>query len=164
VRGIFESNSLEGAVAAVQRAHRAIPANIMLATPQGPANLEVTLDDVHVIRDDASAGIGHTNHCKHPALTAINCEFPELIQSHARDRRLQELIDFGDKHGASLETIMGALRDHQDCPRSICRHANDDPTTGFWQTVFSVIIETDERRMHVTRGTPCDRPYETYSL
>ena len=37
VRGIYESSSLEAAVAAVRRAERAIPANIILTTPQGPA-------------------------------------------------------------------------------------------------------------------------------
>jgi isopenicillin-N N-acyltransferase-like protein len=164
VRGIYESGSLADAVTAVRRAHRAIPANIMLATPQGPADLEVTIDDIHVIRDQESAGIAHTNHCKHPALEATNRQFPELIQSHARDRRMHELIDFRAGKGSSMETIKDALRDHEDYPRSICRHANDDPVTGFWQTVFSVIIETDQRRMHITRGTPCDHPYETYSM
>ncbi len=164
VRGIYESESLESAVTAVWRAHRAIPANIMLATPEGPADLEVTIDDIHVVRDKESAGIAHTNHCKHPALAATNRQFPELIQSYARDRRIHELIDFRAGNGSSLETIMDALRDHKDNPRSICRHANDDPITGFWETVFSVIIETDQRRMHISRGTPCNHPYESYSL
>ena len=36
VRGIYESDSLDGTVAAVRQAERAIPANLMLATPQGP--------------------------------------------------------------------------------------------------------------------------------
>lgn len=48
--------------------------------------------------------------------------------------------------------------------RSIWRRANNDPKTGFWQTVFSVIIEPGERRMHVSRGTPCEHPHETYEL
>lgn len=164
VRRIYESRSLDDAVTAVQRATRAIPANIMLATPQGAADLEVTLEVVHVLRDQQKAGIAHTNHCQHPALSANNGLFPELIQSHSRSRRIQELIDFGAADGPSLKTVMAALRDHDNYPRSICRHTNDDPSTGFWQTTFSVIIETDERRMHISRGTPCDHPYETYAL
>lgn len=164
VRGIYESDSLEGAVAAVGRATRAIPANIMLATPQGPADLEVTMEDVHVLRSEHAAGIAHTNHCQHPALAANNKQFPELIQSHARSRRIAELIDFHDAGDTSLEKVKAALRDHDNYPRSICRHTNDDPRTGFWQTTFSVIIEPDQRRMHVSRGTPCDHPYQTYSL
>ena len=63
-----------------------------------------------------------------------------------------------------LEAVKMALQDHEGHPRSICRHPNGDPQTGYWQTVFSVIIEPDRRRMHVSRGTPCERPYETYEL
>ncbi|MBI2200840.1 MAG: peptidase C45, partial [Armatimonadetes bacterium] len=39
VRGIYEATSLVGAVSAVRRARRAIPANILMSTPQGPADL-----------------------------------------------------------------------------------------------------------------------------
>ncbi|MCE9527434.1 MAG: C45 family peptidase [Planctomycetales bacterium] len=163
VRGIYEADSLEGAVQAVRRAERAIPANIMLSTPQGAADLEVTLDDVHVLQDKAAGGVTHTNHCRHPELQAINGQFPELIQSHERQRRIDQLLDLPQR-SATLEEVKKLLRDHEGYPRSICRHANDDPKTGFWETVFSVIIEPESRRMHVSRGTPCQHPYEVYTL
>jgi isopenicillin-N N-acyltransferase like protein len=164
VRGIYASDSLEGAVEAVRRAERAIPANIMLTTPQGPADLEVTLDAVHVLRDEGLGRLTHTNHCRHPDLTPINETFPELIQSRSRQRRIDQLLD--DHSGASLAVrdVERLLRDHDGYPRSICRHANDDPLTGFWQTVFSVIIEPEARQMHIARGVPCRRQYETYGM
>ena len=116
-------------------------------------------------RPDGGGGlVTHTNHCEHPELVAINEDFPELIQSHARKRRIGEIVGAGTDAGASLDEVQTALRDHQDHPRSICRHSNDDPNTGFWQTVFSVIIEPEQRRMHVSRGTPCDHSYETYEM
>jgi isopenicillin-N N-acyltransferase-like protein len=164
VRGIYEADSLEGAVDSVRRARRVIPANIMLTTPEGPADLEVTIDDVHVLRAAEAAGIAHTNHCLHPALQPTNEQFPELIQSHARQERIDLLLDFAGGHRPSVPEIQAALRDHQGYPHSICRHANDDPATGGWRTVFSVIIEPGERRMHVSRGTPCDHAYEVYQL
>lgn len=162
VRGIYESDSLDGAVGAVRRAERAIPANIMLATPQGPADLEVTLDDVHVLAGEQGR-LTHANHCKHPDLLAVNDEFPQLIESYPRQQRIDKLLSAA---GAplGLEAAKTALQDHEGHPRSICRHANDDPQTGYWQTVFSVIIEPDQQRMHVSRGTPCDHSYETYEL
>jgi len=162
VRGIYESNSLAGAIEAVRRAQRAIPANIMLATPQGPADLEVTLDDVHVLSGEQGQ-VAHANHSKHPELLAINGAFPELIESYPRQQRIEKLLQAA---GAplSVEAVKRALQDHEGHPRSICRHANDDPQTGEWQTVFSVIIEPDQQRMHVSRGTPCEHPYETYLL
>ena len=161
VRGIYETSSLDGAAEAVRRARRAIPANIILATPEGPADLEVTIDNVHVLR--AAERMSHTNHCLHPGLTAINNDFPELIQSKPRKRRIDELLDRFEGP-PSLQDVKSALTDHDNHPYSICRHVNDDPITGFWQSVFSVIIEPDSGQMHVSRGTPCDHPYETYLL
>ena len=163
LRGIYEATSLEGAIQAVQGAERAIPANIMLATPQGPADLEVTLDDVYVLVDEGSGRVTHTNHCLHRDLIGINDDFPELIQSQPRKRRIDELLA-NCGQDTKLDGVQSLLSDHQGFPRSICRHSNDDPDTGFWQTVFSVVIEPNSRQMHVSRGTPCDHPYEIYRL
>ena len=163
VRAMFETGSLQAAVAAVRRAHRAIPANIIVATPQGPADLEVTLDDVHVIADRGTGLVTHTNHCEHPALLPINAEFPDLIQSRARKVRIGHLLNQMHRPFA-LEALKTALRDHENHPRSICRHPNADAGTGYWATVFSVLIEADAGRMHVSRGNPCEQPYETYVL
>jgi isopenicillin-N N-acyltransferase-like protein len=163
VRGIYEADSLKGAVKAVRRADRAIPANIMLSTPQGPADLEVTLDHVHVLQDASLGGVTHANHCRHPDLLAINEQFPELIQSHDRQRRIDQLLNL--PHGSpDLVELKKLLCDHEGYPRSICRHANDDAKTGIWETVFSVIIEPQARRMHISRGTPCEHPHEVYTL
>ena len=161
LRELFEARTLEEAADSVRRAHRAIPANIMLATPDGPADLEVTIDNVHVLRPDNDQSITHSNHCVHPELTPINDNFPELIQSHARKRRIDNLIASTTGAIDELKTI---LRDHDDHPTSICRHENDDPANGFWVTVFALIIEPSERRMHITRGTPCNNDFETYEL
>lgn len=163
LRGIYESTSLDEAVEAVRRARRAIPANIMMATPQGPADLEITVDDVHVLRPDGRNWITHTNHCQHPDLCAINDDFPELIESHPRKNRIDELLS--ETEGPiSIRQVKGFLCDHDNHPRSICRHQNEDETTGTWQTVFSVVISPAQRRMHITRGTPCNRPYERYEF
>lgn len=162
VRGIYETDSLEGAVAAVSRAERAIPANIMLTTRQGPADLEVTIDDVRVLRDPQNRQVTHTNHCRHPDLRHFDEQFPELAQSHARQDRVDRLLAAGGDD--DLARIQSALRDHDGRPRSICRHPNDDPTIGHWCTVFSVIIQPDARRMWLTRGAPCERPYELYEM
>ena len=162
VRGIYEATSLPGAVDAVRRAERAIAANIMLATPQGPADLEVTLDEVFVLGEKRGL-VTHANHCLHAQLADVNDAFAELIQSHSRQARIDKLLRT-DRGPLGLHALKKALADHEGYPRSICRHPNDDPETGYWQTVFSVIIEADQRRMHVARGTPCDHAYETYSL
>jgi isopenicillin-N N-acyltransferase-like protein len=164
VRGIYEATTLSEAADAFRRAERAIPANVMLTTPEGPADLEITLDHVHVLTDRTGGLVTHTNHCRHPELVAINDRFPELIQSHARQARIDRLLSSVIGGATSVEALQNALRDHDGHPRSICRHANDDPQYGFWKTVFSVIIEPESRQMHITRGNPCEMPYETYRM
>jgi hypothetical protein len=59
--------------------------------------------------------------------------------------------------------VAGVLRDHVNAPTSICAHPvpddpNDGPTTG------SVIIELEERRMHVCAGRPCENAYRVVTL
>jgi isopenicillin-N N-acyltransferase like protein len=163
VRAIYESDNLDQAIDAVRRAERAIPANILLATPQGPADLEVTIDDVHVLHDPGTGIVTHTNHCLHPDLVPINRDFPELIESHPRKRRIDALLA-GAPQPPRLEDLQNALRDHDSAPCSICRHPNDHPETGFWVSVFSVIIEANAGHMHVSRGNPCETDYEIYTL
>lgn len=163
LREIYEARSLAEAVQAVSRAHRAIPANIMLATPDGPADLEVTFDNVHVLRDEETGYMTHTNHCLHPDLLCNNDRFPELIESHPRISRLSELL--GKHRGKfTCKDVQRLLADHDNHPRSICRHQNEHPTHGFWATVFSLVIQPTRNRMYVTRGTPCDHPFERYAL
>jgi len=162
LRELFSATSLDEAVAAVERAERVIPANIMLSTPQGPADLEVGIDGVYVLRDgDARPVVTHTNHCLHPRLRAIAERYGDLAQSRARKARIDALLD---TLPIGFDEAQSALRDHAGYPRSICRHQNDDAETGWWQTVVSVVIEPRERRMHVTRGNPCQWPFETYAL
>jgi isopenicillin-N N-acyltransferase-like protein len=163
VRGIYQSRSLEQAVEAVRRAERAIPANILLSTPQGLADLEVTIDDVHVLHSADNGVLTHANHCLHPQLTPVKPEFDDLMQSCERQRRMDELLSTA-AHPFSLEQLQSVLSDHDEYPTSICRHPNEDPTTGYCRSVFSVIMEVDEGRMHVSRGNPCDTPYQTYRL
>jgi isopenicillin-N N-acyltransferase-like protein len=163
LRELFEANSLDEAIQSLQRAHRAIPVNIMLSTPQGPANLEVTLDNIRVLRPADSSVVTHTNHCVHTDFKPINDDFPELAQSYSRKIRVDELLDGHDRE-ADLAQIKMILSDHDNYPGSICRHASDDPVHGFWETVFAIIIEPDERRLLISRGNPCERPFEEYQM
>ena len=162
LRQLFGGSSLDEALAAVERAQRVIPANIMLSTPGGPADLEVGIDGVYVLHDGGPHGaVTHTNHCLHPQLRTVAERYGDLAQSRARKTRIDALLGTSP---IGIPDLQDALRDHAAYPRSICRHPNDDAATGWWQTVLSVIIEPREGRMHVSRGNPCGRPYERYVL
>ena len=152
LRGIYQARSLEGAIRAVETAYRAIPANIMLATPEGPADLEVTIDGVRTLRPSSDSDcLTHTNHALHPDLIAFNQQYPELIQSGPRKQCIDTLLRQATQP-IGVADVQKMLANHEHYPRSICRHVNEDPQHGFWQTVFSIIIEPQDRRMHVSRG------------
>jgi isopenicillin-N N-acyltransferase like protein len=87
-----------------------------------------------------------------------------LIQSHARQCRIDELLAAMSNRTISVADLQHTLSDHTDYPTSICRHPNADPALGFWETVFSVIIAPESREMHITRGTPCSHRYERYPM
>lgn len=163
LRRAFEGRTLNHAITVIADATRAIPANIMLSTPDGPANLEVTIDTVNVLKPATDEVLLHTNHCLHPNLASINGTFPELIQSRPRLERMSELLQSG-VFCASIDVLKSALRDHSGFPRSICRHLNEDPGHGYWKTVFSVIMSVEAGEMYVARGNPCEAPYEIYRL
>ncbi|HIF01696.1 MAG TPA: peptidase C45 [Planctomycetes bacterium] len=162
LRQMYDATSLDEATAVLASAHRAIPVNIMMTTPQGPANLEATVDRIRTLTPVNSHCVTHTNHCVHPDFKYINGDFAELIQSYPRKKRIDELLLAHDS--PDLQQVKQALRDHSGHPTSICRHENSDPQHGFWTTVFSIVIQPTLRQMQITRGTPCDNPYETYTM
>ena len=161
LRALYKTGSLEEAVQQIDRAQRAIPANIMLASPQGPADLEVTSDAVYVLRD--AERLTHTNHCLHPELLAVNDQFPELIESGPRQDRIGQLF-YRAPGKVGLAEMKQFLADHDGYPKSICRHPNEHPQHGFWRTVFSVMVDVEAGQLHVSRGNPCEVDYQLYQL
>ena len=163
IRGIYQATGLAGAAEAVRRARRPIAINALLATPDGPADLEITIDSVHVLADPGTGIVTHTNHCLHPELVHHNESFPELIQSGPRLRRIDALLKEAPKP-LTVPVLQDMLRDHHGHPTSICRHANDHPENGFWTSVFSVVIEADAGVMHLSRGFICGSPFESFAM
>ena len=162
LRAAYAATSLAPLLEEIHGAYRVIPANILLATPSGPVDMEITIDDVHIIQDQSGIVV-HTNHCLHPQLTHIADTFGDLIQSRHRKQRIEALLQNADRP-ITTRTVQGLLSDHENHPFSICRHPNADPATGYWQSVFSVIMEPESARMHVCRGNPCANVYSEYCL
>ena len=93
----------------------------------------------------------------------IRDRFPELMQSRDRLRRIDELFRSTGRP-VGVPAMQEMLRDRKGAPRSICRWPSSDAETGHLASVFSVLIEADGGCMHVTRGNPCEAPYETYRM
>ena len=165
LRAMYESASLEAAVREIERAERGIPANAVVITADGGADIEIMIDAVRVLKPDAPGTLVHTNHCVHPELIPINDRYSARIygQSFLRKARGESILSSAD-HPVTLEQIQRLLSDHEGYPTSICRHPNDDPALGWQRSVVSVILEPAVGRMHLSRGNPCENPYEIYEM
>ena len=167
VRAILESNTVEEAVRAVESTPRSITANAAMITDEGPLNIEITPGEVQLLRADSDGMLVHTNHCVHSSLVSNNDEYPERIygQSFERRERGQAQLSAKEVDGrVSIDDAKAILSDHDGFPTSICRHPNDDLTTGWQRSVISIIVEPGERRMHVSNGNPCENAYEKYVM
>ncbi len=170
VRSIYEARSLDEIVDRIGPARRAMTANAAMITPDGPADLEITLDSVKVLRAGEGESLVHTNHCVHQSLSSYNEEHADAIygQSFERKSRAEELLTqitgSANNSKVSVDDVKSILSDRQGYPTSINRYPNDDPATGWQRSVVSLVVEPDAGRMHVSRGNPGDNPYEQYDL
>ena len=167
VRAILESTTVEEAIEAVESTPRSITANAAMITDRGPLNMEITPGEVQLLEAGDSGMLVHTNHCVHASLASNNDTYPERIygQSFQRKDRGQEQMGARAVNGrVSIDDAKAVLSDHDGFPTSICRHPNDDPTTGWQRSVVSIIVEPGKQRMHVSNGNPCENEYETYAL
>jgi len=162
LRCMFEQTSLPTAVSVLEDAYRAIPVNIMMTSPDGPANIEATIDRVYVQKN--SEYLIHTNHCLHQQLKGINEDFNELCDSYSRLPRMHTLLE-NHRQEITTKTIARLFSDHDNFPGSICRHQNlQDPKHGFIETVFAMIVEPEHNALYVSRGKPCEAPFEHYTM
>ena len=167
VRSIYESRSLESLVTRIKSARRAMTANAAMITPEGPVDLEITLDSVEVLKAGEAETLVHTNHCVHQNLLGNNERYPDRIygQSFERKNRAETLLSDAQSAGnVSVDDVKAVLSDKDGYPTSINRYPNEDPESGWQRSVVSMIVEPDAGRMHVSRGNPGDNPYELYEL
>ena len=166
VRAILESNSTDDAVHALESAPRSLTANAAMITNEGPLDIEITPESIAQIKSDSQGFLVHTNHCTHPSFTSHNVEFEDRIYGQSFDRidRGRVILSNHLNDGlVSLNAAKALLSDHDGFPTSICRHPNDDPQTGWQRSVISIIVEPDNKRMHISNGNPCENAYETYN-
>ena len=63
-----------------------------------------------------------------------------------------------------VSELQALLRDHENYPRSICRHPNPDEETGEWISVLSCVMDVSGGTMYCSRGPPCCNEYMRYHL
>jgi isopenicillin-N N-acyltransferase like protein len=77
----------------------------------------------------------------------------------ARARRLlAETVEAGK---TTIDDLVHVFRDHGGFPHAICRHLDDRlPVLEHSQTVCSIVLDLDARRLGIAEGPPCGHEYE----
>jgi isopenicillin-N N-acyltransferase-like protein len=161
LRAILDAETISDAYAALQRAPRSSSANYLIASRDGLAvNIEGAPGDFSALfltfPDEGL--LLHTNHFASGRLSADDVGLWVMPDSPFRLERLREQL--GGAASLSLKAVRQALADHAGHPSGVCCHPDErwDPLEQ-GETVASVLMDLDERRMWLADGRPCTAPY-----
>ena len=160
-RWLLEARTREEADARACMAGRARGSNHLNAQAGGLI-WDVEVSATRALTIEADGWLVHTNHFTSPQMQDV--ERSVAAGSRLRLERGRELVAAGLARGDDpFDLVAAVLSDHANAPTSICAHpVADDPEHG--PTTGSVIIEVEERRMHVCAGRPCENPYRVVEL
>jgi isopenicillin-N N-acyltransferase like protein len=149
-RAVLEASSFDEAITMAAPSNRAGGYNHLLADAGGKiGNFETSAFAENFI--PAVSLAYHTNHYLSPQLKHLEKEASK--HSLARYRRIGELEETLLKSQDNFGILVQLLRDHQNKPLSICRHAEEEKNGD--GTIFSVIFEPAAFRAYVAVGNPC---------
>lgn len=157
VRALMASRHLSEAIDHCLLPQRASSYNNVIADASGEVySMEGSATDCEplYIEEDILA---HANHYLSPAMRRFEADRNDLGNSLLRYNRAMRLLreNFG-KH--SPELFQQLLADHAGYPTSICKHGL---TT---VTVFSMVVQVEQRRAWIGRGKPCQTEFFKYQL
>lgn len=160
LRGALESDAMATALRAICPAPRSASGNFLIADAGGEAiDLETYPGDFGYLVPENGL-LAHSNHFLTPvpvrderrAMSALSLLRPtrvrHLLTDALADRKVTE------------EDVQEVFRDHYSFPNAICRHVDErDPVSERVCSVFSILIDLDERRFTIADGPPCEHEY-----
>jgi isopenicillin-N N-acyltransferase-like protein len=158
LRAVLEAPTLHHAIVAACANPRSASINLLIgqafddeSTPGEIVDLEVAPGDVGFVHP-VDGLITHANHFESglPLRDTLK-DFGGT--SFFRAARARRLLGDGMLNQKNLAEVLG---DHGGNPRGICRH--DDPNDGIAdrsETLYSVLLNLDERSIAVAAGPPC---------
>jgi isopenicillin-N N-acyltransferase-like protein len=156
---------LNEAMQAVLNAKRSVSSNVIIAQAGGVAvDLEMSPLDTSIMIPE-NGHIAHTNHFIGPRSLIVKDTFVSQIPNtvYRLSRTNTSLRSWESR--VSVEGIKEMLRDHFGRPYSVCTHTDPAVVEDMRaETVASVIMDLDERSLHITKGPPCLSEYEKYIL
>lgn len=144
------------AVAAIERAHRASPRNLLIADDDGAVDVETTTTATARLEPEDGL-LAHSNHYVAPALRECERTTPRsLANSRQRLARIQTLLR--ERHGAlDIASCAATMRDRDCTPNALCRDHGE--WTDEVITIASTIAEVAARRLWITIGPPHKAAY-----
>lgn len=117
----------------------------------------------------------HSNHYLSPRMEKYDAAFRQRTDrspgfysdSIVRYNRVKNLIEdwIGVMPDLTILRIQEILQDHVNHPWSVCRHPDmTQPEAERSKTLFSQIIDLNERSMLICQGNPCEGEYVEYTL
>ncbi len=139
----------------------------VLASDEGDIiGIESTSDEFQILQPENDILV-HSNHYLSDNLKRVDgvyTTFRDFSDTFLRVARIKRGMKthYGD---ITPEVMMELLSDHNNYPNSICRHPDPaSPTALVSQTLASVIMVPEDRKMFLACGNPCQSEYVEYGL
>jgi isopenicillin-N N-acyltransferase like protein len=162
LRAILDAETISDALSVLQRGLRSSSANYLIAHADGLAvDIEAAPGDLDALfLEFPSDGVLlHTNHFTSERFAGVDIGPWVMPDSPFRLQRLREQAR--PDHVLALDDFRTALSDHANHPSGVCCHPDRrrEPLEQA-ETVASVLMDLDAKRMWVADGRPCTAPYE----
>ncbi len=157
VRAILAARRLEEAMNACLLPQRASNYNNVIADACGEAySMEGSATDCEPLYIEGDL-LAHANHYVSPPMRRFEADRNDIGGSVYRHHRALRLLR--ENYGRlSPSLFQELLADHANYPGSLCKHGIESVT------VFSLIINLNERRAWIGRGRPCQTTYYEHRL
>lgn len=134
-----------------------------LASSEGDIiGFESTFDDYNIIQPERDILV-HSNHYLTERFKKGDLFGQSDPDTYIRIQRIKRLMELN--YGRlTPEIMMEILADHNNCPDSICKHADGTKPLPHWATLASIIMVPEEGTMFVACGNPCKNEFVEYNL
>ncbi len=159
LRSILKSRTIEEALAKIEMSKQGKSSNIVIGTGEGRF-VDIEFAGNRTFTFDKTENIWiHTNHFLGEP---INTDPIEFASSFSRYRRSNELIKTNE--GRTVEDMKEILLDRENNAFPICRKYVQDDYIDNVGTVTTLIMDLRKRKLHFTRGSPLENPFEQITI
>lgn len=167
LRLLMEQKDLDHALATLKQLRRTAAFNFMIARGKEAYNIESSAAHLQVT-DIGRRSYVHTNHCLRDPMASEDI-YVKVARSEETLHRRERMLELLDEHRGSetkdVGLVFDLLKDHQDYPDSICRHARSSlPARGRMKTLGAVLTTERDKGIWVARGNPCESSLEFFEL